>query len=63
MFKSAHIVVINKIDLAEAVEFQRKQAIANIREIAPQAQICEVSAKTSTGIDDFCTYLFSSQKL
>ncbi|WP_036477845.1 hydrogenase nickel incorporation protein HypB [Myxosarcina sp. GI1] len=60
MFKSAHIVVINKIDLAEAVEFQRDIAIANIREIASQAQIFEVSAKTGTGIDRFYTHLLHS---
>lgn len=57
MFKSAQIVIINKIDLAEAVEFKGDKAIANIQKIAPQAQIFEVSAKTGQGIKSLLTYL------
>lgn len=57
MFKSAQIVVINKIDLAEAVDFDRDKAIANIQKIAPQAQIFEASAKTGEGIKSLLTYL------
>ena len=58
MFKSAQIVVINKIDLAEAVEFKRGQAIANIQNIAPQAKIFEVSAKTGAGVSNLCNYFW-----
>jgi hydrogenase nickel incorporation protein HypB len=57
MFKSAQIVMINKIDLAEAVDFERDRAIANIQKIAPQAQIFEVSAKTGQGIESILNYL------
>jgi hydrogenase nickel incorporation protein HypB len=57
MFKSAQTVIINKIDLAEAVDFERDKAIANIQKIAPQAQIFEVSAKTGQGIKALLTYL------
>jgi hydrogenase nickel incorporation protein HypB len=57
MFKSAQIVIINKIDLAKAVDFERDKAIANIQKIAPQAQIFEVSAKTGQGIKALLTYL------
>ena len=63
MFKSAQIVIINKIDLAQAVEFNRDLAIANIQEIAPQAQIFEVSAKTGQGIDPLLIFLFSMLKI
>ena len=59
MFKSARIVIVNKIDIASAVEFDRDKAIANIQKIAPQAQIFEVSAKTGQGIDSLLTYLFA----
>jgi hydrogenase nickel incorporation protein HypB len=57
MFKSAQIVIINKIDLAEAVDFEGDKAISNIQKIAPQAQIFEVSAKTGQGIKSLLTYL------
>ena len=63
MFKSAQIIIINKIDLATAVEFNRNLAIANIQKIAPQAQIFEVSAKTGQGIDSLLVFLFSMLKI
>lgn len=63
MFKSAQIVVINKIDLAEAVEFDREKAIANIQKIAPQARIFEISAKTGRGIKPLLIFLFSILKI
>ncbi len=62
MFKSAQIVIINKIDLAKAVEFDREKAIANIQKIVPQAQIFEVSAKIGQGIESLLTYLLDQSK-
>ncbi len=63
MFKSAQIVIINKIDIGEAVGFERDKAIANIQKIAPQAQIFEVSAKTGQGVDSLLVFLFSMLKI
>jgi len=63
IFKSAQIVIINKIDLAQAVEFDRDIAIANIQKIAPQAQIFEISAKTGQGVDSLLVFLFSMLKI
>ena len=63
MFKSAQVVVINKIDIAEAVEFERDKAIANIQKIAPQARIFEISAKKGQGINALSTYLGLAEKL
>lgn len=60
MFKSAQVVVITKIDLAEAVEFDLDKAIANIKQIAPQAEIFETSAKTGQGISSLLNYLSRS---
>lgn len=62
MFKSARIVIVNKIDIASAVEFDRDRAIANIQKIAPQAQIFEVSAKTGRGIEPLLAYLMKQFK-
>jgi hydrogenase nickel incorporation protein HypB len=62
MFKSARIVIVNKIDLASVVEFKRDKAIANIQKIAPQAQIFEVSAKTGQGIESLLAYLMKQFK-
>lgn len=51
LFKSADVVIINKMDIAEVVGFDQEKAIHNIRRIAPQAQIFLVSAKTGEGMN------------
>lgn len=50
MFRSADVVVISKIDLAEAVGFDRDAARAALAQVAPQAAVVEVSARSGAGI-------------
>ncbi len=57
LFKSADAVVINKRDLAEAVGFDRRKAIANLSAIAPQATLFELSARTGEGLDALIRWL------
>lgn len=57
LFKSADAVVINKADLAEAVGFDRRSAIANLSAIAPQAALFELSARTGEGLDALIHWL------
>lgn len=57
MFKTADLILISKIDLAVAVEFKRELAWHNIQQIAPQATILEVSAKTGEGMENWCDLL------
>jgi hydrogenase nickel incorporation protein HypB len=57
MFHSADVVLVNKMDLAAAVEFRRDQAMANIQRISPHATLFEVSARTGAGMDAWCDYL------
>jgi hydrogenase nickel incorporation protein HypB len=59
MFKTADVVIISKVDLAEAVEFDRDLAWHNIQQIAPQAKILEVSAKTGLGMEQWCQFLLN----
>jgi hydrogenase nickel incorporation protein HypB len=56
-FKSADAIIISKIDIAEAVGFQREIALDNIHRIAPQADIFEVSARTGWGMEQWYRYL------
>jgi hydrogenase nickel incorporation protein HypB len=56
-FRMANVVVINKIDLADAAAFDRPTALENIRLIAPQAQIFEVSARNGQGMEGWYAYL------
>lgn len=57
MFKSADAVVVNKIDIAEAVGFDREKALANIKRVAPEATLFEVSARTGAGMEAWYKYL------
>jgi hydrogenase nickel incorporation protein HypB len=57
MFRTAQIVVVNKMDIAEAVGFDREAALRNIRRVAPEAIILEVSARTGQGMSGWYTYL------
>ena len=56
-FKSAQVVIVNKIDLADAAGFDRRAALANICQVAPQAQVLEVSARTGAGLDGWHQFL------
>ena len=57
IFRRADLVVVSKIDLAEAVGFDRAQAWAAIRQAAPRAEILETSAKTGAGFDAWLAWL------
>jgi len=57
LFKSADAVLITKADLAEAVGFQRQQALANLQAVAPQARLFELSARSGHGLEPFCHWL------
>jgi hydrogenase nickel incorporation protein HypB len=57
LFNSADAAVITKMDIAEAVGFDRPSALRNIREIRPNIRIFETSAKTGAGMDVWLDYL------
>ncbi|BAQ61241.1 [NiFe] hydrogenase nickel incorporation-associated protein HypB [Geminocystis sp. NIES-3708] len=61
IFKSADVVIINKIDIAKAVEFNQDLALQNIKKIAPQAKILMVSSRSGEGINNWYRYI--EQKL
>ena len=60
-FQSADVVLLTKVDIAEAVGFDRETAIANIRRMAPQARLFELSARSGEGMGDWLMYLRSQQ--
>jgi hydrogenase nickel incorporation protein HypB len=57
LFNSADAVVITKVDIAGACEFDRETALKNLNEIRPGVRVFETSAKTGAGIDDWLRYL------
>ncbi len=50
IFKTAHIVLMTKVDVADALGFDRKLAAENVRRIAPQAKLIEMSARSGEGL-------------
>lgn len=57
IFQKADLVLITKSDLAEAVGFDREKAMASIRQVAPRAEILELSSKTGEGLDAWIAWL------
>ena len=57
LFNSADAAVITKMDIAEAVGFEREAALKNINEIRPGIRIFETSAKTGVGMETWLEYL------
>jgi hydrogenase nickel incorporation protein HypB len=56
-FLAADLVVLSKIDLAVAVEFDLHIAQANLQAVHPGVPIIPTSAKTSTGMQDWIEWL------
>ena len=50
-FHSADLVVITKVDLAEAVGFDRALAYRYLQQVAPAARVLETSARAGMGMD------------
>jgi hydrogenase nickel incorporation protein HypB len=59
IFHGADLAVITKVDLAEAVEFDRVAACGALCAVSPGLQVLEVSAKTGEGMDAFLGLLAS----
>lgn len=57
IFKSAHIVLLTKVDVAQALGFDCAAAVENIRRVAPQAKIIQLSARSGEGFEEWLQYL------
>ena len=62
LFNTADVAAITKCDLAEACEFDRDIALANIASVRPGMTVFETSAKQGTGIDQWLAYLASRRQ-
>ena len=57
MFRSADLVVVNKVDLLPHLDVDMDLFYANLANIHPGVRTIEVSAKTGEGVDDWCQWL------
>ena len=56
-FNTSQVATVTKIDIAEAVGYDRAAAIASIRQVNPGARILELSARTGAGMDEWFSLL------
>lgn len=59
IFNTSDIVVITKMDLVDAVEFDLAAARKNIDAVRPGIEVLELSAKTNVGMDDWIERLLT----
>jgi hydrogenase nickel incorporation protein HypB len=57
MFRSADLVLVNKIDLLPYLEIDVDLFYANLRGVNPGVATIEVSARTGEGLDAWCAWL------
>jgi hydrogenase nickel incorporation protein HypB len=62
MFQVADVVIISKLDLAQACGYDREAAMTNIRRAAPGAEVFEVSAKTGQGMEAWREFLLRKHR-
>ncbi len=61
IFNTADVAVVTKMDLAEAVEFDKQAAFESIQAVRPAMKIFEVSSKTGAGMDEWLEFLTEAQ--
>ncbi len=57
MFRACELVVINKVDLLQHLDFDVDRLEANIKQVNHHATVMRVSAKTGEGVDEFRAWL------
>lgn len=62
IFSKSKVMLINKIDLLGAVDFDVERAKADARKLNRDIKIFPISAKTGEGMEDWCNWLVDSVK-
>lgn len=60
IFKSADVVLLTKVDIASVLNFNIEEALGNIRRVAPQAKIIQMSSRAIEGMDGWYAFLRSA---
>ncbi|MGC8782969.1 MAG: hydrogenase nickel incorporation protein HypB [Armatimonadota bacterium] len=61
LFRTAHVTVLNKIDLIPYLDFDEEQFTSDVRRLNPEMPILRVSCRTGEGVSEWAEWL--SQKL
>ncbi len=57
MFRACELVLINKVDLLEHLDFDLERLEHHVRQVNPDARLMRVSARTGEGVDGFSRWL------
>ena len=57
MFRSADLVLVNKLDLLPHLDFDLAAFYENLRAVHPGVTTIETSARTGQGVDEWCAWL------
>ena len=57
MFRSADLVLVNKVDLLEYLDFDLEQFFGNLDAVNPGVNTILISARTGQGVDEWCAWL------
>ena len=63
MFRSVDVVVVNKMDLLEHLDFDLDLFLANLEAVNPGVKTIFVSARTGDGVDAWCDWLSGASEL
>jgi hydrogenase nickel incorporation protein HypB len=57
MFRSADLVLVNKVDLLEHLDFDLDKFLGNLDAVNPGVRTVLTSARTGQGVDEWCDWL------
>jgi hydrogenase nickel incorporation protein HypB len=57
MFRSANLVLVNKVDLLEHLDFDMEQFLGNLDAVNPGVLRVLTSARTGQGVEEWCNWL------
>jgi hydrogenase nickel incorporation protein HypB len=57
MFRSANLVLVNKVDLLEHLDFDMEQFLRNLEAVNPGVPRILISARTRQGVGEWCGWL------
>ena len=57
MFRTCELVIVNKIDLLEHLDFDLEKLLCNVDAVNPDVETMTVSARTGEGVDAFRSWL------
>jgi hydrogenase nickel incorporation protein HypB len=62
MFRSADLVLVNKIDLLPHLDVDLEVFEANLRRVNPTVPVLQISARSGLGVDDWCAWLLDQER-